>query len=72
MTKKKLTIAEAAAVLGVCKQRVDAKIKQGHFPNHATCECGRAILIPSEDVELDRRYRTGVKPIVEPKRTSEL
>jgi excisionase family DNA binding protein len=66
MKKKRLTTAEAAAALGVCKQRIDAKIKQGHFPNHTRCECGRAILIPAADVELDRRYRTGNKQIVQP------
>ena len=58
---KRLTTAEAAVELNVCKQRIDAKIKQGHFPNYGRCECGRTILIPREDVELDKRYR-GAKP----------
>jgi len=66
--KKKLTIAEAAELLGVCKQRIDAKLKQGHFPNHKRCECCRSILIPAQDIELDRRYRPGQKTIVEPER----
>ena len=47
----KLTTAEAAIELDVCKQRIDAKIKQGHFRHHTRCECGRTILIPA------RRYR---------------
>jgi excisionase family DNA binding protein len=67
MKKKKLTTAEAAELLGVCKQRIDAKLKQGHFPNHKRCDCGRSILIPAADIELDRRYRPRQKVIVEPK-----
>lgn len=48
----RLTTKEAAEYLGVCKQRIDAKLAQGHFPNHGWCECGRSILIPEGDLKL--------------------
>lgn len=47
---KKFSTKEAAKELGVCHQRILAKIKQGHFPNAHNCECGRSILIPEHDV----------------------
>lgn len=50
MTKRRLTTREVAKRLGVCYQRVITRVKQGHFPNHARCECGHAILIPEEDI----------------------
>lgn len=51
MTKKRLTTQEAAKRLGVCPQRIASRIKQGHFPNHEWCECGRSIMIPEADIE---------------------
>lgn len=46
MTKTRLTTKETAKALGVCVQRVSAKIKEGHFEGVERCECGRSILIP--------------------------
>jgi hypothetical protein len=59
---KRLTTAQVAKELGVCKQRINAKVKQGHYPNHGRCECGHAILIPRDDVDLDKRYRGRMSP----------
>jgi Helix-turn-helix domain len=61
MTKKRLTTPEVAKRLGVCQQRVMTKVRQGHFPNHEWCECGRSIMIPEEDV-------TNPKPILDKRR----
>ena len=47
---KKYSTKEAAEILGVCPQRIAAKLKQGHFPGAHNCECGRSILIPEHDV----------------------
>jgi hypothetical protein len=47
---KKYLAKDAAKILGVCPQRVAAKLKQGHFPGAHPCECGRSILIPEHDV----------------------
>ena len=62
MTKKRLTTQEAAKRLGVCPQRITARVKQGHFPNHGWCECGRSVMIPEEDITnpepVDKRRKT--------------
>ncbi len=47
---KKVNAKQAASMLGVCVQRIHAKIKQGHFPGAHTCECGISILIPEGDI----------------------
>ena len=47
---KKYSTKEVAKILGVCHQRIFAKLKQGHFPGSHHCECGRSILIPEHDV----------------------
>jgi hypothetical protein len=47
---KKYSTKEAAKKLGLCPQRILAKIKQGHFPSAHTCECGRSILITETDL----------------------
>lgn len=57
-SKKRVTVAQAAKYLDVCMQRISAKIKQGHFPNHTWCECGHSILIPVSDLDrqpIDKR-----------------
>lgn len=48
---KNYTTKQVARLLGVCSQRILAKIKQGHFPGAHTCECGRSLLIPQQEVE---------------------
>ena len=48
---KKFSAREAAKFLGVCVQRIHAKIKQGHFPGAHHCECGKSYLIPESDVK---------------------
>ncbi len=48
---KRVTTKEAAKILGVCAQRIDAKILQGHFPGFSWCECGRSRLIPLEELK---------------------
>jgi hypothetical protein len=55
--KKRLTTTEVARELGVCKQRVAAKLNQGHYPNASRCECGLSMMIPREDVDLDIKHR---------------
>jgi hypothetical protein len=47
---KKYSTKRVAELLGVCPQRISAKLKQGHFPNSHKCECGRSILIPEKDI----------------------
>ena len=49
----RLTTQQVATILGVCRQRVAAKLMQGHFPNAGRCECGHTILIPLSDIEAD-------------------
>jgi hypothetical protein len=48
---KRYTTKEASKYLGVCIQRIQNRLLQGHFPNHAWCECGRSILIPKNDLD---------------------
>lgn len=48
---------EVARILGVCHQRIAAKLKQGHFPNSYMCECGRSTLIPLEDINKNLKKR---------------
>jgi len=48
---KKFNVREAAAYLGVCVQRIHAKIKQGHFSGAHHCECGNSYLIPETDIK---------------------
>jgi hypothetical protein len=47
---KRFNSREAADLLGVCVQRIHAKIKQGHFPGAHYCECGKGYLIPESDI----------------------
>lgn len=56
---KKYSTKEVAKILGVCHQRIFAKIKQGHFPGSHNCECGRSILIPEHDVLNQPKKRNG-------------
>lgn len=59
---KKFNVREAAAFLGVCVQRIHAKIRQGHFPGAHNCECGKSYLIPETDVKRQpKRISTNVK-----------
>ena len=56
----RLTVLEVAKLLKISRGRVTEKIKQGHFPNHARCECQRTIMIPTSDLSLptpDRREK---------------
>ena len=54
---KKYSTKEAAKVLGVCQQRILAKIKKGHFPSAHSCECGRSILVTEKDLLSQPRKR---------------
>lgn len=47
----KYTTQQVADTLKVSLRRVQAKIKQGHFPNAHLCSCGQSWLIPKKDVE---------------------
>ena len=50
---KMLTTEAVAERLGLSVQRIQAKVRQGHFPNHTLCECGRrSTLIPETDLKL--------------------
>lgn len=51
MSEKRYTIAEAAAYLGVCRERVFKKIKDGHFPLSELCECGKSYLLTRRDLD---------------------
>ena len=55
--RPRLTTHDAAVALEVCPQRIFAKIKQGHFPGHSRCECGRSVMIPQEDIDNDIKLR---------------
>lgn len=48
---KKHTTKEVAKQLGVCEQRIRARIKQGHFPHAKRCDCGQSWLIPERDLQ---------------------
>lgn len=62
---KKFNAREAAAFLGVCVQRIHAKIKQGHFPGAHHCECGKSYLIPETDIQKQpKRISSHVKASV--------
>lgn len=55
---KRLTTPEVAKRLKVTRARITHRLAQGHFPNHALCECGRTVMIPESDLNLpivDRR-----------------
>ena len=61
---KKFNVRETAIFLGVCVQRIHAKIKQGHFPGAHHCECGKGYLIPENDIlkqPWKKRISTNVK-----------
>lgn len=49
---KRFTVTQVAKMVGLCKQRIQTKIMQGHYPNHGKCECGRSTMIPARDLEL--------------------
>ena len=49
---RRLTVKQVAAKLGVCPQRIAAKIRQDHFPSVDWCECGHTLLIDEKDLKL--------------------
>lgn len=57
------TIKQTAELLDLSLSRIQAKIKQGHFPGHRFCECGKCILIPIKEVNahLKSRPLKGIK-----------
>lgn len=57
----KLTTTKVAKLLNVCQQRISTKITQGHFPSAHRCECGRSILISSDDLSLAVNRSKGKK-----------
>jgi hypothetical protein len=59
---KRLTVPEAAKFLGVCVQRVAAKIGKKHFPDVAWCECGRSQLIPISNLTADLKRKAKLAP----------
>lgn len=68
---KKFNAREAAAFLGVCVQRIHAKIKQGHFPGAHHCECGKSYLIPETDIQKQpKRISSHVKTSVNSRRVN--
>lgn len=56
---KRYTTPEVAKLLGICKQRVHRKLKDGHFPHAALCECGRTTLIPKKDIDKNKDAQNG-------------
>jgi hypothetical protein len=46
----RLSTREAAELLGVCKQRVNAKLVKGDFSGASRCECGRTDMIPISEI----------------------
>jgi hypothetical protein len=54
MEKTRVTIQEAARILGVCHQRIRQKWDKGYFPNAGWCECHRSIMIPLSDLENEK------------------
>lgn len=64
----RLTVKQVSEKLNICGQRVRHKISVGHFPNAKLCECGNALLIPEDDLNLpiNRRKdneKIDIKPI---------
>ena len=55
MTEERLSTREAAQYLGVCKQRIAAKIAQGHFNGVSRCECGLTVMIPVSEISADMK-----------------
>lgn len=57
---KELTVKEAALKKKLSTPRINAKIKQGHYPHARKCECGKTWFIPESDLKLippDRRRK---------------
>lgn len=54
MNSKLYTTKQAAEILGVCEQRIRAKIKQGHFPNAEKRPIKYEWLIPQSDINKNK------------------
>lgn len=50
---KRLSTKDVASLIGVCKQRVSIKIRQGHYRDVTKCECGQTNMIPISEVTRD-------------------
>lgn len=50
MKQKYYTTKEVAQMLGLCEQRIRAKLKQGHFPNAKKRPIKYEWLIPEKDL----------------------
>ena len=48
-----MTVREVADLTGICKQRVTAKIAEGHYNGVTRCPCGMSTLIPTAEVYRD-------------------
>lgn len=56
-TIPRLTTKQAAAYLGVCKQRINAKIASGHYQGVTRCECGLTTMIPQSEINAEMRAK---------------
>ena len=56
----RLSTRKAAEAMGVCKQRIDAKVLNGHFRGVSKCECGLTTMIPES--EIVREIMKGKRP----------
>lgn len=57
-TEPRLSTKDAANYIGVCKQRVSAKIAQGHYMGVSRCECGLTTMIPLSEINRDLARKT--------------
>lgn len=48
---KHLTTKQVAQIRRVSVRRIQAEIKQGHYPHAKRCECDQAWLIPERDIK---------------------
>lgn len=46
-----VTTGEAARLLKLSNQRIQTKIRAGHFPSTRVCECGRTFLIKRTELK---------------------
>ena len=53
MIVERMSTSEAAQVIGLSKQRVCAKIAEGHYAGVSRCECGLTTMIPVSEVLRD-------------------
>jgi hypothetical protein len=52
-TEERLSTRDAAEYVGLSKQRVSAKIAEGHYKGVSRCECKQTVMIPVSELNRD-------------------